>query len=116
MIVSKMDGILLVPSPSDGLKPALTRCREVGVPTINLDTELTGESLVDADLDILLYGTSNYEGTKLIGGYVVKNFEKGTETAILKRIERQTNAADCYNEFIEGVGDTVIVVIEQTAD
>ena len=35
-----------------------------------------------------------------------KNFEKGTKTAILKGIEGQTNAADRYNGFIEGAGDT----------
>ena len=45
-----------------------------------------------------------------------KNFEKGTKTAILKGIEGQTNAADRYNGFIEGAGDTVTVVAEQTAN
>ena len=47
---------------------------------------------------------------------MAKNFEKGTKTAILKGIEGQTNAADRYNGFIEGAGDTVTVVAEQTAN
>ena len=112
----KVDGILLVPSSSDGLESALTKCKEAGIPIINLDTKLTDESLANVGLDIPFYGTNNYEGAKLAGEYVAKNFEKGTKTAILKGIEGQTNAADRYNGFIEGAGDTVTVVAEQTAN
>ena len=116
MIANKVDGILLVPSSSDGLESALTKCKEAGIPIINLDTKLTDESLANVGLEIPFYGTNNYEGAKLAGEYVAKNFEKGTKTAILKGIEGQTNAADRYNGFIEGAGDTVTVVAEQTAN
>ena len=116
MIANKVDGILLVPSSSDGLESALTKCKEAGIPIINLDTKLTDESLANVGLDIPFYGTNNYEGAKLAGEYVAKNFEKGTKTAVLKGIEGQTNAADRYNGFIEGAGDTVTVVAEQTAN
>ena len=116
LINLKVDGILLVPSSSDGLESALTKCKEAGIPIINLDTKLTDESLANVGLDIPFYGTNNYEGAKLAGEYVAKNFEKGTKTAILKGIEGQTNAADRYNGFIEGAGDTVTVVAEQTAN
>ena len=116
MIANKVDGILLVPSSSDGLESALTKCKEAGIPIINLDTKLTDESLANVGLEIPFYGTNNYEGAKLAGEYVAKNFEKGTKTAVLKGIEGQTNAADRYNGFIEGAGDTVTVVAEQTAN
>ena len=85
LINLKVDGILLVPSSSDGLESALTKCKEAGIPIINLDTKLTDESLANVGLDIPFYGTNNYEGAKLAGEYVAKNFEKGTKTAILKR-------------------------------
>ena len=52
MIANKVDGILLVPSSSDGLESALTKCKEAGIPIINLDTKLTDESLANVGLDI----------------------------------------------------------------
>lgn len=116
MIANKIDGILLVPSSSDGLESALIQCKEAGIPIINLDTKLTDESLKSAGVDIPFYGTNNYEGAKLAGQFAAKNFEKGTKTAILKGIEGQTNAADRYNGFLEGAGDTVDVVAVQTAN
>ncbi len=58
MIANKVDGILLVPSSSDGLESALTKCKEAGIPIINLDTKLTDESLANVGLDIPFYGTT----------------------------------------------------------
>lgn len=116
MIANHVDGILLVPSSSDGLESALKKCKEAGIPIINLDTKLTNESLKNVGIEIPFYGTDNYAGAKLAGEYVSKNFKKGTKTAILKGIEGQTNAADRYNGFIEGAGDTIEVVAEQTAN
>ncbi|RRD95910.1 sugar ABC transporter substrate-binding protein [Clostridiales bacterium COT073_COT-073] len=116
MIANKVDGILLVPSSSDGLESALTKCKEAGIPIINLDTKLTDSSLKNVGMDIPFYGTNNFEGARLAGEYVSKNFNKGTKTAILKGIEGQTNAAERYNGFIKGAGDAIEVIAEQTAN
>lgn len=116
MIANKVDGILLVPSSSDGLEAALIKCKEADIPVINLDTKLTDDALKHVDMDIPFYGTDNYTGAKMAGEYVAGNFDKGVKTAILKGIEGQTNAADRYNGFLEGAGDTVDVAAEQTAD
>ena len=68
------------------MESALTKCKEAGITIINIDTKLTDESLAKVGLDIPFYGTNNYEGAKLAGEYVAKNFEKGTKTALLKVI------------------------------
>lgn len=116
MIANGVDGILLVPSSSDGLESAVRRCKEADIPIINLDTKLTEESLANADAKIPFYGTDNYAGAKMAGAYVKKNFHKGTKTAVLKGIEGQTNAADRYHGFLEGAGDAIHIVAEQTAN
>lgn len=116
MIANGVDGILLVPSSSDGLESALRKCKEADIPIINLDTKLTDESLANVEMEIPFYGTDNYAGAKMAGEYVKENFDKGTKTAILKGIEGQTNAADRYNGFVEGAGDTIEIVAEQTAN
>lgn len=116
MIANKVDGILLVPSSSDGLEAALKKCKDADIPIINLDTKLTDDTLKNAGMDIPFYGTDNYAGAKMAGEYIAENFDKGTKTAILKGVEGQTNAADRYNGFLEGAGDTVKVVAEQTAN
>lgn len=116
MIANHVDGILLVPSSSDGLESALLKCKEAGIPIINLDTKLTDKSLENVGMSIPFYGTNNYEGAKLAGEYVAEHFPKGVKVAILKGIEGQTNAKDRYDGFLEGAGDAVVVLAEQTAN
>lgn len=55
-------------------------------------------------------------GAKLAGEYVKEHFPEGTVTAILTGIEGQKNAADRRNGFIEGAGDHIKLVAEQTAN
>ncbi len=116
MIANGVDGILLVPSSSDGLESALKQCKEANIPVINLDTKLTQNVIDNVGIKVPFYGTNNYQGAKMAGEYVAANFAKGTKTAILKGIEGQTNAADRYNGFIDGAKDTIKVVAEQTAN
>ncbi len=116
MIANGVDGILLVPSSSDGLESALKQCKEANIPIINLDTKLTQKVIDDVGIDVPFYGTNNYEGAKMAGEYVAAHFPKGTKTAILKGIEGQTNAADRYNGFVDGAKDTIKIVAEQTAN
>jgi len=116
MIANGVDGILLVPSSSDGLESALKQCKEANIPVINLDTKLTQKVIDDVGIAVPFYGTNNYQGAKMAGEYVANHFPKGTKTAILKGIEGQTNAADRYNGFIDGAKNTIKVVAEQTAN
>lgn len=116
MIGNGVDGILLVPSSSEGLESALRQCKEKNIPIINLDTKLIQSVLDDLDMEVPYYGTNNYNGAKLAGEYVAKNFSKGTKTAILKGMEGQTNAADRYNGFVDGAGDVIDIVATLNAD
>ncbi|MEG1179187.1 MAG: sugar ABC transporter substrate-binding protein [Oscillospiraceae bacterium] len=116
MITSGVDAICIVPSSSEGLAAALKKCKEAKVPVINIDTKLDDAVLKEAGVTVPFYGTNNFEGAKAIGKYVKENFGKNTKTAILTGIAGQQNAADRKNGFLEGAGDSVKVVAEQSAN
>ena len=116
MITAGVDGICIVPSSSEGLASALARCKEAGIPIINLDTKISQDVLDEADLEVPFFGTDNYAGAKSAGEYVVENYPKGTVTAILTGIEGQQNAADRRNGFFDGSEGHVNVVAEQSAN
>lgn len=116
MITSGVDAICIVPSSSEGLFAALSKCKEAGIPVINIDTKLDQDILDQVDMEVPFFGTDNYEGAKSAGEYVKENFAAGTKTAILTGIEGQQNAADRRDGFIEGAGDAIEVVAEQSAN
>ena len=111
-----VDGILLVPSSSEGLVAAIQACAEANIPIVNLDTKLTADVLAEAGMDIPYFGTNNYNGAKLAGEWVVANMPEGVVTAILTGIDGQTNAADRYNGFVDAAGDHIKLVATQTAN
>ena len=116
MLSNGVDGIIIVPSSSEGLEAALKKCKEAGVPVVNADTLLNEKVVERVGMDIPFYGTDNYAGAKLAGEYVKENFPEGCITAVLTGIEGHQNAADRLNGFKDGVGDHVKVVAEQTAN
>lgn len=116
-IAQEVDGIVLVPASSDGLYAPLKECKELGIPVIILDTDVSEQIRTDLDWDLPYYGTDNFEGAKLAGEWVAANYAEGTKTAILTGVEGQTNAVDRYEGFLEGVGAEYLnVVATQTAN
>lgn len=117
MITSGVDAICIVPSSSEGLVTGLKRCEEAGIPVINIDTKLDKSILEKSGLKpVPFYGTDNYKGAEIAGKYVEQNFEKDMEVAVLTGIEGQQNAADRRNGFVDGAGDHIKLVAEQTAE
>ncbi len=116
MLSNNVDGLIIVPSASEGLETALRKSKEQGVPVVNADTLINKDVAKLAGLDIPFYGTDNFQGAKLAGEFVKERFPKGTKTAILTGIEGHQNTSDRRNGFIEGAGDAIVVVAEQTAN
>lgn len=116
MLANGVDGIIIVPSSSEGLETALKKCKDAGIPIVNADTRLNEQVVKNAGIEIPFYGTDNYEGAKLAGQYVKENLPAGCVTAILTGIEGQQNAADRLNGFKDGAGDHIKAVAEQTAN
>lgn len=115
-ISQKVDGILIIPSSSEGLVTSLEKVKEAGIPLVNLDTRLDPDVLKQVGLKVPFFGTDNYTGAKAAGEYVAKNFGEGTKTAILRGIVGQEPAIDRYEGFLEGAGSHVDLVAEQVAN
>ncbi|GHV62223.1 LacI family transcriptional regulator [Spirochaetia bacterium] len=116
MLANKVNGIIIVPSSSEGLESALRKCKEAGIPVINADTRLNADIVKSVGMEIPFYGTNNYEGAKLAGQYAAQNLPAGCVTAILTGIEGHQNASDRLNGFKDGAGSAIKVVAEQTAN
>lgn len=116
LITSGVDAICIVPSSSEGLEASLRKCKDAGIPVINLDTILDESIVKAAGVEVPFYGTDNYAGAKIAGEYVKEHFEAGTKVAILTGISGQQNAADRRDGFIAGAGDAIEVVAEQSAN
>jgi ribose transport system substrate-binding protein len=119
MIQKKVDAICVVPSSSASLTTVLKKAQDAKIPVINIDTILDAALLSGAGITPPPFeGTDNYAGAKLAGEYVAKNLYTGRtlNAALLNGIPGQQNAADRRNGFIDGAGDTIRVVAEQTAN
>lgn len=115
-IQNKVDGLIIVPSSSEGLISALQKAKDAGIPIVNCDTRINEDVLNEVGISVPFYGTDNRAGAKLAGEYVAENFPKGTKTAILTGIEGHQNTTDRREGFIEGAGDAIEVVAEQTGN
>ena len=69
-----VDGIILVPTSSEGLYNPLKECKEAGIPVIVLDTDVSEQVQEDLDWDLPYYGTNNFDGAKLAGEWVAENY------------------------------------------
>lgn len=116
MITSGVDGIIIVPSSSEGLLSSLQRCKEAGIPVINLDTRIEQSVLDEAGIESPFYGTDNYAGAQLAGEAVVENFAKGVETAILIGIKGQESGEARRDGFLDAVEGHANIVAEQSAN
>lgn len=116
MITSGVDGIIIVPSSSEGLLSSLQRCKETGIPVINLDTRIEQNVLDEAGIEVPFYGTDNYAGAELAGKAVVEQFAKGIETAILTGIKGQESGEARRDGFLDAVEGHVNIVAEQSAN
>ena len=115
-ISQQVDGILIIPSSSEGLISALEKVKDAGIPLVNLDTRISADVLEQIGLTVPFYGTDNYIGAKAAGEYVKENFDEGTKTAILRGIVGQEPAIDRYEGFLDGAGSAVELVAEQVAN
>lgn len=117
MISRGVDAIVIVPSSSEALAPALLKAEEAGIPVINLDTKFNQETLKNAGVaPIPFIGTDNYDGALDAGKLALELLGGEGQVAILEGISGQQNTYDRKNGFIDGMEGKLEVVATQTAD
>ena len=117
MISRGVDAIVIVPSSSEALAPALLKAEKAGIPVINLDTKFNQDTLASAGVSpIPFIGTDNYVGALDAGKLALELLEGEGQVAILEGISGQQNTYDRKNGFIDGMENKLEVVATQTAD
>lgn len=112
-ITAGVNGILLAPCDTKALLPTLEKCKEKDIPVVLIDMDLEEEN---QDLRATFIGTSEYEAGKMVGEYIIENFEPCKIGAI-----RGLAGLPSHDARVNGMRDVVTekgfeVVTEQPAD
>ena len=103
MVTAGAKGILITPSDTKAIVPAIKKARAAGVVVIALDTATDPASAVDA-----LFATNNYNAGLLIGKYAKAKF--GSKAAHIVTLDlspaRVTVDVARHNGFLAGFGNT----------
>ncbi len=101
MVAAGASGILLVPSDTTAIVPAIEAAREQGVIVIALDTPTNPEDATDA-----LYATDNFQAGVLIGEYAATATENPDEAIVaLLGLTPGITVGDLRRDgFLEGFG------------
>jgi fructose transport system substrate-binding protein len=100
MVNAGVKGILITPSDTKAIVPAITKARNAGVLVIALDTPTDPQSAVDA-----LFATNNFDAGTLIGKYAKSAL--GTKQPVIATLDLQpgvTVGALRHNGFLSGFG------------
>ncbi|WP_327318667.1 sugar ABC transporter substrate-binding protein [Streptomyces sp. NBC_01235] len=102
MVASGVKGILITPSDSKAIVPAIAKARAKGVLVIALDTPTEPESAVDA-----LFATDNLKAGQLIGEYAKAAMKgKTAKIAALDLAPGVSVGVQRHNGFLKGFGAT----------
>ncbi|WP_030236737.1 MULTISPECIES: sugar ABC transporter substrate-binding protein [unclassified Streptomyces] len=100
MVASGVKGILITPSDSKAIVPAIEKARAKGVLVIALDTPTEPESAVDA-----LFATDNLKAGELIGEYAKAAMKgKKAKIATLDLAPGVSVGVQRHNGFLKGFG------------
>ena len=100
MVAAGVKGILITPSDTKAIVPAVTKARDKGVVVIALDTPTDPQSAVDA-----LFATNNYNAGLLIGKYAKAAMDsKPAKIATLDLAPGITVGILRHNGFLTGYG------------
>ncbi|TGN79092.1 sugar ABC transporter substrate-binding protein [Streptomyces bauhiniae] len=115
MVASGVKGILITPSDSKAIVPALAKARAKGVLVIALDTPTEPQSAVDA-----LFATDNLKAGELIGAYAKAAMKgKKAKIATLDLAPGVSVGVQRHDGFLKGFGvgakDPSVVCSQDTA-
>jgi fructose transport system substrate-binding protein len=104
MVASGVKGILITPSDTKAIVPAVEKARAKGVLVIALDTPTDPQSAVDA-----LFATNNFTAGELIGKYAKANLAgKTPKIATLDLAPGITVGVLRHNGFLSGFGAATV--------
>ena len=119
LIQQQVDAILLSPSGSKELVPAIRKANDAGIPVLLLDTRIDPDAAESVGARFLTYiGSDNFEGGAVAGRYLAdKLFGRGN-IAIIEGIAGHETADQRRLGFLQGIEafPDIAVVASQTAN
>lgn len=113
-IISGVDGIVISPSDSVAMAPAVRQAVEAGIPVVTIDRRVDG---VDGLLGHV--GADNVKGGEAQGNLIVKMFPDGARIVNLQGQPGSSPAIDRnqgVHNALDGMADKYVFVAEQTAN
>ncbi len=104
LIQTRVDVILVTPSGSKEIVPAIAKANEAGIPVIIIDTAVDRHAAEEAGIQIATtIGSDNYQGGRIAGEYMAEHFSGRTEVAILEGIPGHETAEARLQGFLDAV-------------
>jgi ribose transport system substrate-binding protein len=119
LIQQGVDAILLAPSGSKELVPAIRKANDAGIPVLLLDTRIDEAAAAAVDARVLTYiGSDNFEGGAVAGRYLAAKLGGEGTVAIIEGISGHETADQRRLGFLEGIAASpgIRVVASQTAN
>jgi ribose transport system permease protein len=119
LILQGVDAILLAPSGSKELVPAIRKANDAGIPVLLLDTRIDAAAAESVGAEVLTYiGSDNFEGGAVAGRYLAEILSGSGNVAVIEGISGHETADQRRLGFLSGIeGYTgITVVASQTAN
>ena len=119
LIQQRVDAILLAPSGSKELVPAISKANDAGIPVLLLDTRIDEAAAASVGAEVLTYiGSDNFEGGAVAGRYLAAELGGVGEIAVIEGISGHETADQRRLGFLSGIEGSpgLKVVASQTAD
>ncbi len=119
LIQQRVDAILLSPSGSKELVPAIRKANDAGIPVLLLDTRVDVEAAASVGARCVTYiGSDNFEGGVVAGRYLAEQLQGKGEVAIIEGISGHETADQRRLGFLAGLEGSsgIRVVASQTAN
>jgi ribose transport system permease protein len=119
LIQQGVDAILLAPSGSKELVPAIRKANDAGIPVFLLDTRIDEAAAQSVGAEVLSYiGSDNFEGGSVAGRYLAATLEGAGNVAIIEGISGHETADQRRLGFLSGIADFpgIRIVASQTAN
>jgi len=119
LIQQGVDAILLAPSGSKELVPAIRKANDAGIPVLLLDTRIDEAAAESVGAEVLTYiGSDNFEGGAVAGRYLSTILGGSGNVIIIEGISGHETADQRRLGFLSGIEDSpgIRVVATQTAN
>ena len=119
LIQQKVDAVLLAPSGSKELVPAIRKANDAGIPVLLLDTRIDQAAADSIGARVVTYiGSDNFEGGAVAGRALATKIDGRGEVAIIEGISGHETADQRRLGFLAGIESHpgIRVVSSQTAN